>query len=70
MSTRPRAIEISGEGIVTQQDGVAINCPVREKGCKNRCAWYSNDGTASRCRDTVMGVVAGRKVVRSFRLNT
>jgi len=71
MSTKYKAIKISETGVVTTgSTGEPIMCPLSDKRCHVRCAWYSNDGTVSRCQDTIIGIIEGQKLVRSFRLKT
>lgn len=69
MVKKCRAIKIAEHGFLTDESGEAILCPVRERNCTLRCAWFSTQGRILQCKDTIIGALRG-KPMQSFHLHT
>ena len=67
MIKKCRAIKIAKHGYLTDENGEAIHCPIREKNCTLRCAWFSAEEKILRCKNTIIGALRG-KPMQSFRL--
>ncbi len=69
MVRKHKAVRIGEHGVLTDEKGEPIVCPVRGSNCTIRCAWFSRQDKILHCRDTIIGALRG-KPMRSFRLYT
>lgn len=69
MARRYKAVKVTKQGIVTDEENNPIICPIRSSGCNLKCAWFSIEDRVLRCQNTIIGAIRG-KPVRSFHLST
>ncbi len=64
-----KAIKISRQGFLTDENDEPIVCPIRDSNCNFKCAWFSAEDRVIYCRETVIGALRS-KPIRSFHLHT
>lgn len=69
MARKYKAVKVTKTGMLSDEKGNPVICPVRNKDCNYRCAWFSAEGRVIRCQDTIIGAIRGEPM-RSFRLST
>ena len=69
MPGKYKAVKVSEQGYLTDEEGNPITCPVRNANCTYRCAWFTTEDRIVRCQNTIIGAIRG-KPIRSFHLST
>ena len=68
MARKYKAVELTPQGELTDPVGISIICPIRNKSCHCRCAWFSVEDKIARCTDSIIGALKSNPI-RSFRLH-
>ena len=69
MVKKCKAVKLTKFGVLTDEKGEAVICPIRAANCTVKCAWFSFEDRVFRCKDAVIGALRPDSI-RSFRLRT